>query len=335
MKPLPSAAFPLVLLAAPSLAQATLPARAFLPDEHRNVVCADLATMRARGVWDELETSALKLVFTAMERELGFALGSLDRVTSVFDVGAGGMVGQGVRVTVFEGNRPLDVPESVAVLWTLERTGDIEIRRRGADVFVRPRPEIQVEGHEQLVQPVLEGKPHGGVPCPDVLSLLSGRGDQLAWMVVDLSAPQLAERVLDPLFPGVEWPERDQPQFLCLRLVATGDVDDPRLGIEAVLRHNGSGDGLKTSVEAAVALLERWRAMPQLRAVRPLLQRVRQRTDAGDLVLSLDLGRARDGVGPLATLALPLFALGPVQAEAVVVEEAAPVPPPAVPKKNQ
>lgn len=334
MKPVPSAAFLLpLLLAAPSLAQATLPARAFLPDEHRNVICADLAAMRACGVWDELETSALKLVFAAMERELGFALGALDRVTSVFEVREGGMVGQGARVTVFEGNRPLDVPASVAELWTLERTGEIEVRRRGEDVFVRPRPEIHVEGSEQLVQPVLDGKPHGGMPCPDVLSLLSGRGDQLAWMVVDLASPQLAERVLDPLFPGVEWPERDEPRFLCLRLVATGDADDPRLGIEAVLRHPTPGDGLKTSVEAATALLERWRAMPQLRAVRPLLQRVRQHTDAGDLVLSLDLGRARDGVGQLAMLGLPLFST--VQSEPVLVVEAESEPPPAEPKKKQ
>ena len=48
--------------------------------------------------------------------------------------------------------------------------------------------------------------------------------------------------------------------------------------------------------------------------------------DRGDVVLRGDLGRARNAVGTLATLVLPIFARAgePVQSERVVVEPAAP-----------
>ena len=322
------------LLASAVPAQSAPAPRSFLPDDYRNVVFVDLAALRARGIWDDLEVSVLKLVFQQLQKELGFPLSSLDRITMVAQVGREeGMAGKVQEVRVLEGNAPLAQPESLTQgSWTEDTVGVHAVRRRrsGSETFVQPQPGLQVFGSTSLVQPVLEGKPHGGTPCPDVLSLLSGRSDGLAWFVLDVGNPTIRRGAFDRLFPEVAWPEGDEPQFVSVRLLATGDPEDPHLGIEAVVRHVQAGAGLETSATAVGALLEQLRQDPKMRTARPLLQRVEIRRDRCDLVAAVDLGRVRDAVGHVATLAMPLFA--PLQVEQVVEAEPAAAPPP--PKKQ-
>src|SRR5262245_62758789 len=76
---LPCAAWTLYCACAALPAQSPLTAKSFLPSDYRNVVYANLAAMRDKGIWDELEASVLKAVFQQMEKEAGFELRALDR----------------------------------------------------------------------------------------------------------------------------------------------------------------------------------------------------------------------------------------------------------------
>jgi hypothetical protein len=128
---------------------------------------------------------------------------------------------------------------------------------------------------------------------------------------------------------GGDWPEDDMPQLLGARLLATGDEDDPHLTVEAVLRHQKAGDGIKVTEALSDGLLEKFRANPQMRLLRPLLKKVVKEVDGTDLVLRLDLGRVRNAVGHLATLALPMFMGGEARSkEAHAREKAAKDSPP-------
>lgn len=323
--------FPLFVCAAVAAAQDPPPPRAFLIDDHRNVVFADLAALRARGIWDELEVSVLKVAFRQLEKECGFPLAALDRVTMVADPPQeGGMALRVRQVCVLEGNAPLDVPDRVARgSWQRDMVGGQAVwRRAGAgELFVRPRPELQVSGAEELIAPVLEGRPRAGQPCADVLSLLSGRGDNLAYFVIDVGASRLQRTVLQRLLGEVAWPDGDAPAFLLLRLRAIGEADDPHLEVESVVRHGRAGEGLAITVGAVDAWLEQIQKEPQLRALKPLWPSLVKKQDRTDLSLRLDLGRARDAVGRVALLLAPL--LIPREVVAVEKEPAAEPPPPA------
>jgi hypothetical protein len=125
------------------------------------------------------------------------------------------------QVAVIESSTELALPESVTRgSWSKEAVGGHEVWRhaRNEEVVVRPRPEVRVVGSASIVEPVLEGKPHTGQPCADVMSLLSGRGDNLAYLVIDVDTPVLAGVFLKRLFPDATWPEGDGPKFILLRL---------------------------------------------------------------------------------------------------------------------
>ncbi|HEX6813742.1 MAG TPA: hypothetical protein VF384_19130 [Planctomycetota bacterium] len=314
-------------------------ARAFLLDDYKNVVFADLKALRDRGIWADLEVSVLKVVFQQMEKEIGFPLASLDRMTMVADPGpkqeGGEMDPRNIReVLVFEGNGELPLGEKYRDprSWQQATVGKHTVRRRNSmrpETVVQPCPEMQVRGATDVVEAALDGKPHAGQPCADLMSLLSGRGDNLAYTALDVGNPLLRTKALDPLFPGAEWPEDDAPAFLFCRVRATGDADDPHIEVEAVLRHLKEGAGLEASSKAVDAWLERSKNDPAMRAARPLLQRAEKKIDRTDLVIRADLGRTREAVGHMATLIMPLLAPRSVRAEvAAEVVPAAPVPEP-------
>lgn len=298
-----------------------LTAQSFLPDDYRTAIRADLAAVRKRGVWDELEASVLKVAFQRLAKESGIEIAALDRVTiaGVFREGEDGS--ETSQVMVLEGNVRLGMPPSVTQNWTEETIGELPARVRGREIYVSPKPELLVFGHQDQVRPVLEGKPHTGMPSPDVMSLLSGRESSLAYIVLDVAAAPLKERMLGTMFPDAAWAEGDAPTFLCVRVLATGSDDDPHLGLEAVVRHARAGAGLDVSEKAVDAFVARLVAMPQMRMVKPVLQRIEKKRDRTDLVCSVDLGRVRDAVGTVAALVAPLF-LGVEQVEV----RAAPVP---------
>jgi hypothetical protein len=318
--------------APPKPAAAALTAKSFLFDDAKNIATVDFAALRKTGVWDDLEVSVLKVAFAQMEKDLGFPLDALDRLTALGHFGDGGGMVRSRDVFVFEGNTGLAVPASVrnGSGWQRdERADGVAVwRRGGGNLFVQVRPDLQVSGHEDFVQPVLGGKPWSNRQVPDVMSLMSGAKSPLAWLVVEVGHPVLGQQMLGSVFPDTEWPEGDAPTFLCLRLQVSGDADDPHLAIEAVLRHQKGEAGLKVTQQAVAGLLERLLAMPSMRAAKGVLTKAVTRTDHSDMVVAVDLGRSRDAVGTLATLAMPLFG----RAVEAVPARAVP-PPPAEPKK--
>jgi hypothetical protein len=325
--------------AKPAAKPATPSARAFLPPDYRMVVHADLVMLREREIWDELEVSLLKVAFQSMEKELGFELDKLDRVTmcAVAPDGAVENAGQPKQVVVFEGNAPLAIPARVRRdPTTVVGEYEVRVRAHGREAwFVQPRPELVVEGDERFVRPALEGKTSDASPCPDVMSLLSGRRDLLAYYVVDIGHPSMAQR-RNEIFAGVTWPADEAPTFLCMRVVATGTADDPRLAVEAVLRHPKEGEGIASSEQGVGRLLERLRKLPQMRAALPVLKNVETSRDRTDLVLRIDLGRARDAVGHLAALLAPMLMPAEARSADVPATPVDPAPPPAPqpPKKK-
>jgi hypothetical protein len=312
-------------------AQDPIPTRAFLPDDHRHVMFADMKALRERGIWDDLEASVLKLFFAQIEKEAAVKLRELDRVTMGAETPVqreGG--GMDVRqVAVIESSTELALPESVTRgSWNKDAVNGHEIWRhaRNDEVVARPRPEVRVVGSAALVEPVLEGKPHTGLPCADVMSLLSGRGDNLAYLAVDVDNPVLRDAFLKRLFPDATWPEGDGPKFLLLRLRAIGEADDPHLEVEAVVRHTKAGDGLAATGKAVDAVLETMQKDPALRGLKPMWSKLQRATDRGDLVLRVDLGRSRDAVGTLALLMTPIFKPHTVESSVEVQVQPQPQP---------
>ena len=134
-------------------AQESLTARHFLPQDYKTVLFVDLAAMRDRDIWADLEVSVLKLAFGQIEKEIGFPLDDLDRVTMVMDLGEpkeGGMASSDRRdVRVLEGNKPLPVHESMLTgRWQQERIGKYDAYRRSTildRVFFQPRPGLTLK----------------------------------------------------------------------------------------------------------------------------------------------------------------------------------------------
>jgi len=328
------------LVATSAAAQQPLPAKAFLIDDYKNVAFADLKALRERGIWADLEVSVLKIVFKQMEKEFGVQLTALDRVTMVADLGeqqeGAEVVIRNIReVLVLEGNSALGMPASVEHgSWQQATVGKHTVRRRDMmrpETFAQPSPEMRVSGATDVIEAALEGKPHTGLPCADVMSLLSGRGDNLAYMAFDVGNPLLRKQALGGLFPGTSWPEGDEPTFLFARVRVIGDADDPHLEVEAALRHLKEGPGLEASSAAIDGWIERMKKEPKMIAVRPLLQRVEKKVDRTDVVLRADMGRTREAIGHLAALLMPLLA-----PRAGAAEEATDVvvPAPVEPKKK-
>ena len=215
--------------------------------------------------------------------------------------------------------------------------------RDEALAYVRPSKNLQAWGAASVIKAALDGKRAAGLPSSDVMSLSTGRGKRLAYMVADASERTTRNTFLGQLFAGTEWPADDMPTFVAARVLATGDEDDLHLVLEGTLRHAKIGDGLKVSEQAIDALLKRGLAMPQLRMFRKILKRAEKKTSGSDVTVRVDLGRSRHAVGNLSMVLAPLFLMGteaqamPVRVvqEAEVVKEAEAVEPPPPPPPKE
>jgi hypothetical protein len=204
-------------------------------------------------------------------------------------------------------------------------------------VVVQVNADLRVHGPAALIEAVLNGKPRAGRPAPDVLAFVGGDQRLLAYFCANFADDDDIRDALHTALPDATWPDDDKPAFAGGRLRATGDVDDPHLTIELVLRHGTAGDGLAATETAVAAALERVAAMKETRLFRPLLAKIEHQRDGTDAVWRLDLGRARQAAGMLGTLAPFLFVARTVEAqvlEAEAVAEAVEAPAPE-PKKEK
>lgn len=328
-----------LLLATLAIAQDPIPARSFLLDDYRNVVSVDLARLRDKGIWGDLEASILGPMFGEMEREFGGPLDALDRLLLVAEFGEPVDDARQIReVRIFEGNKGLPLPNSFQYgNWEKQDMKGREVwcreGYRGERMY-QPSPEVQVWGTSLALDPVFEGEKRRGMPCADVMSLLSGKNEVLAYIVLDVTRGPLQERVLKGMFGDAVWPQGQAPSFLSIRLMATGDADDPHLTVEATLRHATDGEGVAVSDKAIDAFLEKARTDPAMRVMQPALKKCTKKRDRADLRLVADLGRSREAVGHVAGIALAL--LKPGQPEVVEpVAKDPPAPPPAPEPKKQ
>lgn len=329
--------FVAVLLVASLPAQKAIPADAFLPPDYRTIVAVDLVALRDRGIWDELEGSLLAVALRGLEREAGFPLECLDRLrASVFMPPDWQGDSPPPQIMVLEGRERLDLPESVRNNDSWQETEvaghPVWTRRHGRreDLIVTLPPHVRVEGCRSLIEPVLLGRHGRSQPAPDVMSLLSGRGDNLAYMVFDVGSTKVQHPLVEQVFPGIEWPAEDAPTFVMLRLRARGTADDPQLELEGVVRHQKGEAGLEASEAAVQRWLEGLAQHPQYGAVKHVWRRIALLRDGTDLVARLPLGRARDSVGTLAILFAPLFQ----RPQTVQARPAEPAPAPKQPDKD-
>lgn len=324
--------------AAPLAAQPPLTAKSFLPVDYETTLFADLKLMRDRGIWDELDHSVLSIALRQMEKESGMSMDALDRVRAVI---VHPPANQDVEESfdfktlfLFEGNAPLGLPPTINgnSSYRQDRIGEYDCVLHGdgphTEVLVRPTVDLRVVGSRELIEPALTGKPPKGLPKPDLMSLLSGRGDNLAYVVVAVSTPTLRRHVQLDLLQTTEWPATDQPTYLMFRLQATGSADDPHLRIEAVLRHQVGKEGLAISEKAMRGWLAAVKASVKVPALKPVWDGIVIEQSGIDLVAHADLGRARTAIGTLAQLIAPIFHTTSVS------EERVEVPPPPPPPKN-
>ncbi|MCK5941539.1 MAG: hypothetical protein KAI24_06190 [Planctomycetes bacterium] len=288
-------------------------ARDFLFSGFENTMSVNLKAMREREIWDELEVSALKLAFRQIEKEAGFELDAVDRFTLAVKVpkDSKDVVRDTLEVYVTEGNRPLSLPPRVSGRnWESREVAGKTVRYReryeSGRIFYVPHPHVQVEGSWTLLRPILEKDGHRGLPSPDVMSLLSGRDDRLAYAVGSMEHPSVRAQ-FGAMLGDPEWPTDDEPRFFGLQVLVRGDRDDPHLVVEAALRHARVGDGLAISKQGAEQLLAKLVDDQRLMSLRKVLKAAQFEVDGTDLVLRLDLGRVRNAVGQLAALLLPLM----------------------------
>lgn len=288
-------------------AQTKVPtARQFLFDDYTSVMSIDMKKMRDSGVWDEMTSTALKMIFGMIEKQFGFPLDALDRATLVRKFSVNGEDTKSHEIITVEGNA--DLGESADVQHGRYVATDVDDYAVMLDQFipdyamVHVTPKLLVFGPVGLLTSVLNGEPRGGLPSGDVMSFTAGQKGLLGYVVGDLRPGDMPREGLDEMLPDAAWPEDDRPTFACIRLLVTGDEDDPHLTLEFVLRHGKDGAGLVASEKAVASALQRVREIKEARIIRPLLKKIKHERDRTDAIWRLDLGRARNAAGMLGTL---------------------------------
>jgi hypothetical protein len=306
-------------------------ARSFCFPDYDNVFDVDLKQLRESGVWDDLGASALKLIIGRFDDEMGFRLEHVDRLMAVVRVlpkDEGRSRPGHEEVLLFEGNRELPWPkESGETHETQVGAGTLRGHsEHSSRVSVRVG-KLALAGHRSAIEPVLQGKPHNGMPCADVMSLQADRRGWLAFGGFRLAPETPPHEALHAALPDVEWPADDQPTFVAFRLRIKGDELDPRLDLELVLRHAKVGEGLGLTEQAVDAALAKVAAMPAARMFVPLLEKVERSRSGTDAIWRVDLGRSRDAAGTIGTMLGFLLVGLPVAVEAAPAA-AVPVPMP-------
>ncbi|MCR9246454.1 MAG: hypothetical protein NXI31_15580 [bacterium] len=329
-----------VLPAAALVSQGVSKAQAYLPADHHNRVFVDLHMMRETGVWDELTVGPMKMMITQGEQAMGVDFETLNRITMVpmatKQTEGRRSRGPSQQVVVFEGKGELEMPGFVLndESYVESKIGEVTVRRKetwGDEVFFQPSPDVQVFGATALLQSVLEGEKRMGVPCADILSLLSSRRKGLLFhAVVHLQDMALNDEIIAGIRGDEQWPEGGEPRYMSIAISAIGDPDDPNLQAELVFRHALEGDSVAVTKKRFGSLIEQAKAIPQARMLKPVLEKIETAVDQGDLSYRVDLGRGRQAAGTLAMGVLPWLMMGTeVEVEEVPAAEAAPAPVPA------
>lgn len=302
--------------------------RRFMVHDYTNVIAADFKAMRDMDVWDELESSALKMAFGMARQSLGFPLDAVDRfsLTMSFPGGATKVEGERrLQIFVFEGREALSKPKDVDTKFTSYRHGAHDIYMRFDDrehALAWLGDKLHVMAPADILEQAIDGVRKPGLPSADVMSLSAGRGRGIAHMVADLSEKSARRTFLDQLFEGSTWPEGDVPTFFAGRVSVVGDEDDRHLALSLTLRHAKAGAGVEASDKAIDELLARARQMPELRLFRKILKTAEKQTRGSDVTVRVDLGRTRNAVGNLAMVMAPLFLMSGTDAAARPVRKA-------------
>jgi hypothetical protein len=299
----------------------------FLLDEYTTVAHIDMQKMRDTGIWDELNGSTLKMILGMAEEANEVSLDAISQVTSVSRPSS---QGQTQEIIVIEGTAAIgELGKQHPDRYQVSTVGARRIlldQWSPGDAVMEVTPKLRVYGPSPLIQQVLNGRPRGGLPSADVMSFTAVKKDLLIYAVFDLGLHTASREILNKALADTSWPADDAPTFACIRVLATGDEDDPHLTVEVVLRHGKDGDGLAVSEKAVTDALARVRKMQEARILRPLLKKIEHNRDGTDATWRLDLGRARDVAGLLGTLSPFLMFTSGREVQAVplqVVEETA------------
>lgn len=305
-------------------------ARRFLPQGYKTVLNVDFAKVRTCGVWDDLEASLLKSVFRRLKAVLGSPVEHIDQITMVFEVPEEAAArGRAHNVLAIDGNAPLGTPDD-ATTWSVEQKEGRVVRRQGDDVLVLLADKLLVRGEPALVDRGLAEDGKQGLPDPEVMSLLTGRGDRLVSMVFDLANREIGGNFRRQLFPEAEWPADDEPRALALQVRCHGDADDPQLELLATLRHGRAGKGLDVTAEQGQRWLAKLSEIPQLRGIKKQLAAVEAKREGTDFIARLALGRSREAVGTFAVIMAAMLQGTPLGESHQVERE--PPPPPQLPR---
>ncbi|MFO1054865.1 MAG: hypothetical protein U1F36_21815 [Planctomycetota bacterium] len=311
--------------------------RSFLPPDYDGEMKVDVRRLDDLGVLAELLRSPLGTFAGAFQREFGFSIEDLDRVTYAFREHTRGSGDQEQSIPersiwVFEGGKSVDLTAEAAG-GDPGTLGGVKFVERDGKEMCSPRAGLLViEGHfgetrRHLISSVLEGKRKGGVPRPEVLEL-SGR-PHLLLSVVRL-VPE-SEANTTRFFPGVgtDWTvETDPPAALCLRV-----AEDPKtegLKAEVLVRFQKGDAGPQLFGEKFKGLIASAVEMKQMLPFKDLLTAVVIRTEGRDCVATVDFGTGREAVGKLGKLGLMIGMWG-MGSSVERVEAVQAVPAPAVP----
>lgn len=295
-------------------AQDTFRAQDFLNDGYRDIIAIDFAQLRQTGVWDEINIGATKLLLGVFEKSVGTSLENLERFRMVPCADLSAPTNKRVlgNLMITEGNaalRPLvGLNEK---FWVREPLGEHELvyRKNMSYGSVSPFPNVRLTGplahlRAKLPHAKQPARTRPGLPCPDILSLMSARKDGLlAYAITDLHRSDRTDILAQ--FDDVSWPADDEPQFILVRILATGDVDDPHVAVEIVVRHTKAGAGIQVTDQAISKEFDTVIKTPRYRFFAKSLQARKQSVDGCDLSITVDLGRARHATGNIEMLVSP------------------------------
>ena len=326
----------LLTLAVPVASQQLKP-KHFFPKDYSGEVMVDFKALRESGLWDGIERSMFKIPLGMFAEEFGFGFDDLDRIRVL----PGPLHDDDNRhyrgsVSVFEGN------EQVGYRPGLKNQGAEEVEIGGHDVLevkkdylpgggeihVCPSPGVLIFGDSDLIRPTLEGTHKGGVPHPDIMSLLTGRGVLLRFVFALTPKDIENDFGFKTVAEMVHWDPEDPPQLMMVRAVQKEVEGEDHVFFEASVQFRSGAKSLATVQKFVEEQIDVAKKHPRLGALKWVWSNLKIEADGAELRVTLDLGTTRQAAGQLPMLLAPIAMFGMMaQPQEVEIIEVAPATP--------
>ncbi len=322
-------------------AKQELGARSFFPPEYGSEFFVDVQAVLDTDLWEVLERSLLKGPFLLyFRKEFGCRLDSLQQIQGAMtnnwnpageqgqEADADELEPQSRTVVAFTGRKELQLPklrekderqaETIAGHAVIAWDND-DWQGSSKELLLRPKPKVLIYGDRELIESVLSGKRRGGVPRPQLTSLLAGAKRPLAYVARNIADGEEWGSVFWSFEEEMFAAEDPLREFLIrLDLDPKSDAKYPAVVLQVIFRFETGEVGpdfTKEFMQNSVASLPEEEKLKRLIApLVKLLESMQYETDGRDLRVTLNFGgkAQRAALSDIMTLAIPFLYLMPM-----------------------